>query len=1102
MKKIMCFVLVCCICFSSAIYAFAQEKTNNTKKVINLNNIDQEKLDKCINDILKASNVPGASIVIVNGKQTKYLSYGFSDKEQEIRATRDTLYELGSMSKAYTAFGILFLEHRKQLSLEDSVYKYIPWLRLRFKGVHQGIKTNDVVDLKISDLLYHTSGIPFKTIGSIPAGNTDDMLEKTIQTLQNVELDFQPGSNFQYATINYDILALIIQNITSQLYEDFITQNILKPLGLNNTYMYRNQSEVTQQIAQGYKMGFFRAGPYDTPVYRGNTAAGYVISNASDMRCWMRIQMGLIELSPEYEEIIKKSHTNSLVDESTSNFYAGGWNVNTVTGEISHGGSNPTFSSMLSININNTLGVCVLTNMNSDAAGTIAYNVLNIITGKDTVPYNNDFYKNMDTFFTCVIIVSFLLGILFSILLIIAIIKLIRKKRVYKKLCWKKGIIVAFAAKFAILCLLCYNFPQIAFGLPWEMAGVWGPFTILTGCCTGLSAFFVFLLYSIFVLVFQPKEVNKKSFAGSLSNNIYMLKLVFKASPFRVITEFIVKIMNYFRNIFFSVFVMKYLFNAFENHISFNEIVAFIIITIVVMTASFVIDAFYSTVYRPVSNQKISRHINMILFKKVSQVELACFENTEFFNKYTKAANETNGRAMSILDNIANFTAAIISCVIVMVTLLTIDGIAILWGLLPFAAYYIINKTSAKRRYALYEANIMPNRRMSYAYRAVYLRDYAKELRLFDIKNVLLKRYDESAAKVCENHDNHGYKIANIKLFSDLTGTVFTIGALIFASARVLIFHAVSIGNFIVLANALREFSGLFGGFSGQLTAVIEHSMYSENLIEFLNYQPKIYEAQKGKNPALENPCISFKNVFFRYPNHENYVINDFTVDINPNEKVALVGHNGAGKTTIIKLLLRLYDPTEGEILLNGINIKEYDLKEYRKLFATVFQDYRAFSVSVYDNVAMCNGDISREEVVKALKKSGIYDKIRELPNGIDTILTREFDDEGAILSGGEIQKIAIARMLVRKNQFAILDEPTSALDPIAEYKMYENMVETAKDETVIFISHRLSSAVLADNIYMLEHGKICESGTHDELMKKDGKYAEMFKMQSEKYND
>ena len=496
--------------------------------------------------------MPGVSIVIVNRRQTKYLSYGFSNKEQEISATRDTLYELGSMSKAYTALGILLLEQRGQLSLEDPVSKYIPWLRLRFKGVHQGIKINDVLDLKITDLLYHTSGIPFKTIGNIPAGDTDDMLEKTIQTLKGVELDFYPGSYHQYATINYDILAFIIQNITGQLYEDFMTQNILRPLGLYNTYMYRNQSEVSQQIAQGYKMNFFRAVPYDAPVYRGNTAAGYVISNAKDMRRWMRIQMGLIELSPEYEEIVRKSHENSVADESQNIIYGGGWIVNKITGEISHGGSNPTFSSMLMINVNNALGVCVLTNMNSGAAGTIAYDVLNIITEKDTIPYNNDLYKNTDTFFSCVIIISVILSILFFILLINAIIKLIRKKRAYKKLGWKKGIIGALVVIFAILCLLCYNYPHIAFGLPWEMAGVWGPFTILTGCLIGLSAYFVFLVYSVFVFIFPLKEVNKKSFAGSLENNTYMLKLVFKASPFRVVTEFIIKIMNYLRNIYFQ----------------------------------------------------------------------------------------------------------------------------------------------------------------------------------------------------------------------------------------------------------------------------------------------------------------------------------------------------------------------------------------------------------------------------------------------------------------------------------------------------------------------------------------------------------------------
>lgn len=198
---------------------------------------------------------------------------------------------------------------------------------------------------------------------------------------------------------------------------------------------------------------------------------------------------------------------------------------------------------------------------------------------------------------------------------------------------------------------------------------------------------------------------------------------------------------------------------------------------------------------------------------------------------------------------------------------------------------------------------------------------------------------------------------------------------------------------------------------------------------------------------------------------------------------------------------MRLYDVTEGEILLGDYNIKDYNVRKYRDLFGTVFQDYKVVSLSVAENVLMGNFDEKeRENVVNSLKNSGVYDKIQTLENGIDTILTKEFDPDGAVLSGGEMQKIAIARVFAKVSDFVILDEPSSALDPIAEYKMYESMLNACKNRAVIFISHRLSSAVLADHIYMMENGEIIEHGTHNQLLAMKGKYAEMFELQAVNY--
>ena len=224
---------------------------------------------------------------------------------------------------------------------------------------------------------------------------------------------------------------------------------------------------------------------------------------------------------------------------------------------------------------------------------------------------------------------------------------------------------------------------------------------------------------------------------------------------------------------------------------------------------------------------------------------------------------------------------------------------------------------------------------------------------------------------------------------------------------------------------------------------------------------------------------------------------------IKPHEKIAIVGYNGAGKTTLIKLLMRLYDPTEGEILFGGKNVKEYDTESYRKEFAAVFQDYQIFAATLGENVVMDNvetGGSEEAKIMSALVQGDFGDKLNELSLGIYTPLTKEFEKSGVNLSGGEAQKVAIARAFYKPAQFAILDEPSSALDPIAEYKLNQNMVEIAKEKTVVFISHRLSTTVMADKIYMFEKGEIIEQGTHRELMELGGKYAEMFIKQSNSY--
>jgi ATP-binding cassette subfamily B protein len=311
------------------------------------------------------------------------------------------------------------------------------------------------------------------------------------------------------------------------------------------------------------------------------------------------------------------------------------------------------------------------------------------------------------------------------------------------------------------------------------------------------------------------------------------------------------------------------------------------------------------------------------------------------------------------------------------------------------------------------------------------------------------------------------------------------------------------IGAYIAILSATEFISWMV---LQSLTKTIEAGtccMYMNNLKEFLEYEPK-KEYQGSAKITCELGNVEFDQVNFQYAGADKPVIQDLSFTIKKGEKVALVGQNGAGKTTLVKLMMGLYPVTSGRVIAEGVNIQEYDRQDYYNRFGTVFQDLQIFALPLSENVLMKapENQAERELVKDALIKAQFGDTLAKLPKGIDTMITKEFDDEGFVCSGGQAQKIAIARVFAKNPDIVILDEPSSALDPIAEYNMYNNMLQVSEGKTVIFISHRLSSARIADRICFLEHGNIVECGNHDELMRLGGKYAQMFELQAKNYRE
>jgi ABC-type multidrug transport system, ATPase and permease components len=600
--------------------------------------------------------------------------------------------------------------------------------------------------------------------------------------------------------------------------------------------------------------------------------------------------------------------------------------------------------------------------------------------------------------------------------------------------------------------------------------------------------------------------IKKKSVdvqANVFANNFFMLKLAWKICPKRVIADLFVSAISYFSWIFSSVLFIKYILSSIETNKSFNHIVLFVIGTIIMFAFLEFYNKWYNLSFKPLSDNIISAKLYKMLFVKAEEVELACYEDSQFYNNYTLAIQEADSRVFSVLSNIFNILFAIIAAMAVFINMFMLDKYVSLFVVSPLIGNFLFGKLANKIVYKRDIDSTAFKRKMDYVNRTLYLQNYAKEIRLSSIFDVLKNIYEEGYIGIIDIIKRY-YKMATVTEFfrNIFTFLVIFQGVLLYSAYRTMISKTMTLSSFAVLTSAMVSASWILIGLSNNIVTTYQNSIYIENLRKFLNYESKIPENQNGKTLDEEIKCLEFKNINFFYKGQEKPNLEGINIKIGHKEKIAMVGHNGAGKTTLIKLLMRLYDPDEGEILANNINIKEFNLKEYRKLFGTAFQDYQVFSMTVAENVLMKELETEEEEeiVVESLKESGVYEKVMSLDNNINTILTREFDNDGAVLSGGELQKIAVARAFAKDFQIAIFDEPSSALDPISEYRLYESIMKACEDKTVIFISHRLSTATLADKIYLLEDGRVIEEGTHKELIQKQGKYADMFTKQAEKY--
>lgn len=1021
MCLVLCILLIFNIFVTSMIFSDDFTSENKIKKI-----------EEHIRKQMKKGKIPGLAVTIIKDDETVYQkNFGYQNIKNKIPVSKNTLFELGSTSKAFTGLGVLLLEKQGSVSLDDSITKYIPWLKMKYKG--------EYVDLKVRHFLYQSSGIPFKTIGDIPVSSSNDALTYTIKNLIDIELEHKPGEKFLYATVNYDVLGLLIQQVSGMSYEDYIEQNIIKPLGMESTYVFRSEAYTKEEMATGYKAGFLKQREYFAPTYRGNTPAGYMITNIKDLSHWIKLQLGTISVG--YEDIIQQSHKadRSVKPTNAGSSYAAGWEIyQSGGGQISHSGSNPNFASHIVFRPQEQIGVGVLSNTNSDYTINIGQGIMDILQGIEPKMAVQDM-ASLDNVFFSVFCVSMLLNLATLIYLFKSIIEVIQKKR-KRVVKWSKSLLTAFTSMIFVFCFgyCLYIVPKVLYdGLPWNFVTVWGSFSFIPAVISVFIASILLAIYFQFIISFEKKD----------------------EKPFfpLIVLSFI----SGFGNAFI-IFTISEALNR-KNAISSGLFLYFLLGIVIYVLGQKII----RTNMISITNQMVyTKRIELI--EKVLRTPFCQFEKIEDSKIFASLNNDTEviSRMPNVLVGALTSLVTLLCCFVYLGSI-SMVGLLMSFGIIVCAAtlYFFVGRSANK----LWErARDIQNEFFGFINDLVH---GFKELSLNGAKrNGFEKDIEKSCGEYRDKRVLAAGRFVNVFVIGELLFTI-VIGSVAFIFP--LIFKEIP-------ANMLQTYVFVFLYMTGPLHGVLDNipEMFTIR-ISWKRIDELISDLEKVRIPTSQNQISNKNNEAMGYiekASHKDstalevrdinyqYINNDEVFNVGPinlefkhGETTFITGGNGSGKTSLAKLITGLYKADSGEILINGVATSYENLGES---YSCVFSDYYLFK-KLYG----INHDEKVEVIEDWLKILQIEKKL-SIKDGIFSTTS---------LSSGQRKRLALLVSYLEDNEIFLFDEWAADQDPEFKNYFYNQLLPELRNRNkcIIAITHDDHYYNVADRVVKLNMGKV-----------------------------